>query len=130
MKRPSKNILLILSIFLVFLVMGAASAAENDDSINETNDVLTVEEGTVSEDIVSADTSSENTEVLSEGDSGTGSFAELETYINDNKGYHKTVKLNKDYTFNNESDIDYNVTGIYIGTYVDNHVFAVNEKRY
>ena len=51
----------------------------------------------------------ENTELLSESNSGTGSFAELEQYINDNKGYEKTVTLNKDYSFNNETDSDYNV---------------------
>ncbi|MBR0058006.1 MAG: right-handed parallel beta-helix repeat-containing protein [Methanobrevibacter sp.] len=76
----------------------------------------------------------ENTELLSESNSGTGSFAELEQYIIDNKGYEKTVTLTKDYSFNNETDMDYNVSGVYLGTYVtidgQGHTIDAKNSRY
>ena len=76
----------------------------------------------------------ENTELLSESNSGTGSFAELEQYINNNKGYEKTVTLTKDYSFNNETDSEYTITGICLGTYVtidgQGHTIDAKNSRY
>ena len=115
MIKPTINnkILLILSLFLIFLVIGTASAVD-DDSIS-TNDTLTVDDA-VSDDIVSTDTN-ENTDELSEGDSDIGSFSDLNQYIQDNKGYDKTIKLNKNYKFNNETDSQFKY-GINLPGYV------------
>lgn len=113
MKRPSnKNILLILSLFLIFMIIGTATAA--DDSLSNDDGVLTVDNSTVSDDIVSTDTS-ENTDQLSEGDSDTGtysdtndeilgdepsgtSFTDLQNYI-DTASNGSTINLNHDYKF-------------------------------
>ena len=114
MKRPNKKIMLILSIFLVFLVMGAASAA--DDSVSEGNETLAVEDTTVSEDIVSEDTNDENSEVLSDGNSETGTLTDLKNEIYSG-GYGDIVVLNKDYKYNNDSDFDL-IDGINVRGYL------------
>ena len=121
-KDKTKKIMLMLSVvFVLLFIIGSASAVDDDMEVNQTDsigdEVLTFHNNNV--DLVSTDANDENTEVLSdEGNSDAGSFSELETYINENKGYEKTVYLNKDYAFNNETDADYNISGIYLGTFV------------
>lgn len=115
----TKKIMLILSIVFVFLlIIGSASAAD-DIKVNQTDsigdEVLTSDNDV---DLVSTEDNDENTDVLTD-DNTVGSFSELEQYINDNKGYEKTVYLNKDYTFNNETDSNYNIGGIYLSTFVN-----------
>ena len=96
------------------MIIGTATAA--DDSVSETNDdVLTVENSTVSEnDIVSKlDTvdedqvSSGESEVLS--DESAGTFTELNDLIKEND----TIVLDKNYTFNSTIDTDF-ILGINI----------------
>ena len=99
--------------------MGAAAAAESpDDANNVTMNSIDDAPIGVSEDAGGAEMllgASNDENILS---TDSGSFKDLEDYINANKGYGKTVYLNQDYAFNNETDSDYNVTGIYLGTYV------------
>ena len=117
------------------LCMGAAAAAESpDDTNNVTMNSIDDAPIGVSEDAGGAEMllgASNDENLLS---AGSGSFKDLEDYINNNKGYGKTVYLNEDYVFNNETDSDYNVTGIYLGTYVtidgQGHTIDAKNTRY
>ena len=117
------------------LCMGTVSAADVSTEpgvANETGDVpIGASEETGGADAI-VGSSSEGDDVL--GDGFTGSFAELEEYINNNKGYEETVYLNQDYSFDNTTDSDYNITGIYIGTFVNidgqGHTIDAKNTRY
>ena len=115
--------------------MGAAAAAEspadaNNVTMNSIDDAASV----VSEDAGGAEPllgASNDENLLS---AGSGSFKDLEDYINNNKGYEKTVYLNQDYKFDSATDIDYNTTGIYLGTYTSidgqGHTIDASNTRY
>ena len=107
MKRPKNNrIILILSVFLIFLVMGAASANTEDitnNSISQ-NDVLTVDE-TVNDDTVSTNTDDElsNSAETNTLGAGTQSFTDLNNRIKD-ATENSTIELNGDYKYNSNTD--------------------------
>ena len=73
-----------------------------------------------------------NEELLSnDGNSTKGTFSDLYDYIQANKGYQKTVYLNKDYEFNETTDSwDYGQNGIYIGTFtsIDGQGHTIDAK--
>ena len=163
-KPKNNKIILILSLLLVFIIMGAASAATDDninDTVSSDENVIqdpimdsvvycelhpgevadaNVIEGTQAEsDTLGAastdENSNENSDVLAdEEDSDVGSFTELEQYIKDNKGYGKVVQLNKDYSLNNITDVEYNDRPIYIQTFVEidgnNHYIDAKNNPY
>ena len=85
--------------------MGAASAsdlADNiDDSVSQDNEVLAVEESAANEEIVSSD-ANEETEVLT--DTSEGNYKDLNELIQKNSNYGEVITLNKDYSYNNETD--------------------------
>ena len=116
--------------------MGAAAAAENPlDANNVTmNSIDDATNAVVSEDAGGAESllgASNDENILS---ADTGSFKELGDYITVNKGYGKTISLDKDYIFNNETDRDYLEAPIYLGTYVSidgqGHTIDANNNPY
>lgn len=98
--------ILVLSILLVFILAGAVSAASDDVDNNLTDsgseDVMALDSVEES-DTVSTDAVDENTEVLAD-DNTVGSFSDLNNFLKENKGFNKTITLNKDYVFNQDTD--------------------------
>ena len=132
MKKCNKKILM-LSILLVFLIMGAASAASDDvnttlsDDSNSQN-IMTQDNSVEKTDTVSTDTVGDNkqSEILSDDDdSDTGNFTELNNLIQENKGYGKVIDLDKNYTYNNDGGT------IFLGTFteIDGHGFVINANN-
>ena len=134
-KLKSKKMMLLLSVFLVLMLcVGAANAAsdaDTDDSSSEGN-VLTstndVEKITASTDAF------EDSGLLGDaGSSDNGTFTDLKSYIDENKGYKKVVTLNKDYVWDNETDSYYLDNYMYLGTFVEidgqGHTIDGNNKN-
>ena len=114
--------------------MGAAAAESPDDTNNVTMNSIDDAPIGVSEDAGGAEMllgASNDENILS---ADTGSFKELGDYITVNKGYGKTISLDKDYIFNNETDRDYLEAPIYLGTYVSidgqGHTIDANNNPY
>lgn len=106
-----KGILIISLLICVIFSISAVSAADVD--VNDTDDtILTTQEDT---DVVaqSNDLSSyplSNTNEIMLGDGETGSFKDLQNLIgNDTTG---TITLDKNYTYNADTDSDLIVTGV------------------
>ena len=109
-KNKNSKIMLVLSILLLFLIIGSASAADetsNEKVSTTTNndgvDTLNTDGASVDERVSTTEDNlgSDNTEVLK--DSNTGTFKELNQTIYDpaNKGI---IKLTKDYEFDKSTD--------------------------
>ena len=117
MKKCNKKIL-ILSILLVFLIMGAASAASDDvnttlsDDSNSQN-IMTQQDSVKEIDTVSLDTEDKISSDASDnlGVTDSKSFKELNDTINNRQKV--TINLNDDYIFDNETDHDF-INGIFI----------------
>ena len=114
--------------------MGAAAAAENPtDTDNAT--MKTTDDATpvVSENTGGAESllgvSNDGNNFL--GNARSNSFMDLDILVNDTKGYEKTIYLDRDYFFDNESDTEYNNTGIYLGTFttIDGQGHTIDAKN-
>ena len=122
MEKHKNKTLLILSILLIVLLTGAVNATEDTDNMD--TELIKTQ---ANDDSISLADNDEQTDLLTDdtdGSSDNGNFNNL-TDILKGKGYGKTIHLEKNYTYNNETDSS---EIIYLGTFtsIDGHGYTID----